>query len=901
MSMRLAIILLVLAVGGVRASAGMFDIAQLREISYDADISDNILWFAPTFDIAKLTPENIDEIEQELLQKLPKENDEKYTFLTSNVGQKFACSIPEFSPNKTDVVPPTSRNPAYYADIISASFYVTKCIQLKTNGWWRYTLCRGNYIEQTHGNKGDPDFANYLLGMFDGNFSMPDYQMSTADRLLYVEESYSSGTLCDLENHRESRSSRVKYECDVNLGSQEAYIVSVDEIRPCRYEIRVKVGSLCTLSEFLAPNQLNHDKIMCYPYIGGQNIKKMLEKHLRIADMKAFKARRFAQAKQEVAMATYRTIGITTTRLAHLLEKSQIAQAEMDYKARLYEFLLAKITLLESSEDAVASREKGLWALVDINVIPTVHTIYDSPLDMDRGNLWFYFHDRAWPKKVFPRYVKHVAIENAYFKHAMEALNKALDDQMDGRISFETLRQRFNALMTHGAQKPRWVINLHGNEVLDALKSQFFAPSYSFKSLISELFAQHRFERYIALKEDADVPFLLKGFEISEKLFQQCSRDISIMIRRGGPDILEDVHPEGFNQSEYKFIYSGLEFTRNKSGMYNVRIPDLQKYREELEANFTRLLYPVYNSLRAQYYIRNGGGIYFFLPDLEFIHQPHNPAYRFHKNLAKDLAVFAAFLSDATLFCLSGQIQMYRYNQAHVSEENSHEVFWKLFLAEARSSKEDEERIVKKMEDLLVGGGNEEMEKALKTVWNKKAEQYWMAYLKEEDARRKEEKALLDIIDDLMPQGWNQDISPMGVKFKQHDDTESMDLFDVARKFDEATAQIGKGDAPMSFEEFKRQKALKRLESPNPNEQDDGFSNEEFLNYLFNHLEKTGSDFLVASEEDLETLMANKKMIKQELEGFMDELRIQTELHAKKHAYTTKYEWNDSESDEPKN
>lgn len=57
---------------------------------------------------------------------------------------------------------------------------------------------------------GQEGYVKNILGLFDGSLKMPSYQESTDDRLLFVEETYTSGTFCDLEEYREPRMTSVR-------------------------------------------------------------------------------------------------------------------------------------------------------------------------------------------------------------------------------------------------------------------------------------------------------------------------------------------------------------------------------------------------------------------------------------------------------------------------------------------------------------------------------------------------------------------------------------------------------------------------------------------------------------------------------------------------------------------
>uniref|UniRef100_A0A1I7TMD4 PRKCSH domain-containing protein n=1 Tax=Caenorhabditis tropicalis TaxID=1561998 RepID=A0A1I7TMD4_9PELO len=160
--------IIVLFLPSVASNAGLFDLAEYRQVSYDATIGDNFLWFAQDLDLQKVTADNIDDFEKTIVKNIPDETLPNYMFVTSKGGQKFACLLPEVEDLKAAKPSRSSKNPKVYGEALAASFYVEKCITLRErSSWWSYLLCRGRTVEQTHGEQSDEGHKmddDYYLG-----------------------------------------------------------------------------------------------------------------------------------------------------------------------------------------------------------------------------------------------------------------------------------------------------------------------------------------------------------------------------------------------------------------------------------------------------------------------------------------------------------------------------------------------------------------------------------------------------------------------------------------------------------------------------------------------------------------------------------------------------------------
>lgn len=231
--------------------SGIYDVEEVRSRLYEPDISNILSGIDPSFNLSTISSKNKQSILEKIFSDLPPDDDEGYVFVKSKTGQSFACKLPVSE--ITEKPQPTSYNPKYLAELVTASFYINNCIS-KDNGWWKYKLCRGVNVKQWHGAKNEAQQVSNSLGIFLGKYSIAPYEFSTQDRLMYLEEHYEGGTLCDLHDKKSARKTAVRYECDPQLSTSEAYIDHVEEVVSCEYVITVKVGSLCSLSAFMPPN-----------------------------------------------------------------------------------------------------------------------------------------------------------------------------------------------------------------------------------------------------------------------------------------------------------------------------------------------------------------------------------------------------------------------------------------------------------------------------------------------------------------------------------------------------------------------------------------------------------------------------------------------------------------------
>uniref|UniRef100_A0A1I7WC67 PRKCSH domain-containing protein n=1 Tax=Heterorhabditis bacteriophora TaxID=37862 RepID=A0A1I7WC67_HETBA len=434
--------------------AGIYNIEEVRDITYDVDISSLPAGIDAYVDLSLLSEENMLEIQEQIMERVPKvtslvvmhkrtkfflkfqSDDPSYLFMTSKTGQRFACSLPQSDAKSNGV--PESFNPKYLAEIVAASFYVKECIQKVhysyfNMGWWTYEICRGRIIRQLHGAKNEADQVENSLGMFTGRYSMPDFQTSTPDQLLYFEEWYEGGTMCDLPDKEIPRKTSVRYQCDPLLATNEAYIDSVYEQSSCEYIFVVNVGSLCKLKPFVHPNQ--------------ERVKKYLKEIIEKKKSKESARDRLFHAMDKVKRIQRRR---TAMRRTELLKDGEVKKLKLRKELDNEYFNAATKYLADAYEarkgivppaDTVQALAQLSTMMDDIDLaycmflfskfIIVIETgiffhldDYPSDLDEDRGNIWYYFNDPTWNKSHFPKSLDYVDIMNAYFDTALEQLQK---------------------------------------------------------------------------------------------------------------------------------------------------------------------------------------------------------------------------------------------------------------------------------------------------------------------------------------------------------------------------------------------------------------------------------------------------------------------------------------------
>ncbi|KAK6028825.1 glucosidase II beta subunit-like protein [Ostertagia ostertagi] len=414
----------------VSCFSGLYDIDEVRSTLYEPDIFSVLAGIDPAFNLSTVSLQNKNTILEKILADLPTAGDKEYVFIKSKNGQNFACKMPKVQiPEK---VQSESYNPKYLAELVSASFYVKNCIS-KDNGWWNYKLCRGKDVKQWHGAKNEAQQITNSLGFFLGKYDVPTYQTSTPERLMYLEEHYEGGTLCDLPDKKSPRRTAVRYECDPQLSTSEAYIEHVEEAASCEYLITVKVGSLCSLKAFMPPNgELSRTKLCVNHLYPRKRIEKFLEDTIRKRAAKKEAAERAVKLLDILRRIQRRRAAMRRTELLRdsSVERSAL-RSYIDYEYQNASLEYIRTTLQGRLGDVPP---EGTGDVVDtltreIDDIDEVFYNFDylSERDQDAGNLWFYFHDRTWNKTHFPKSLDYVDIMNGYYNAAAKLVKSHPD------------------------------------------------------------------------------------------------------------------------------------------------------------------------------------------------------------------------------------------------------------------------------------------------------------------------------------------------------------------------------------------------------------------------------------------------------------------------------------------
>lgn len=435
--------------------SGIYDVDEVRDRLYEPDISDILSGIDPSFNLSTVSSKNKQSVLDKILLDLPSADDEGYVFVKNKNGQTFACKLPIFQ--VAEKSQPTSYNPKYLAELVTASFYIKNCIS-KDNGWWKYKLCRGVDVKQWHGAKNEAEQISNSLGIFFGKYSISPYDFSTQDRLMYLEEHYEGGTLCDLHDKKTPRKTAVRYECDPQLSTSEAYIDHIEEVVSCEYVITVKVGSLCSLSAFMPPNLIRSKSIVCQPFVSKVAIENFLEGIIRKKAVKANAAKRASQAMDYMRRIQRRRASMRRTELLRdsSLQKSALrAQIDREYQAAVKEYITFAIEArlgFDVQQNSVDTVQMLSREIDDIDRV-FYSFDYESERDQDAGNLWYYFHDNLWNKTHFPKSLNYVDIMNSYFTSASAMLKQLPNTALSLRLFPLLHRNPWNAkenLLLHG-------------------------------------------------------------------------------------------------------------------------------------------------------------------------------------------------------------------------------------------------------------------------------------------------------------------------------------------------------------------------------------------------------------------------------------------------------------------
>ncbi|EYC27533.1 hypothetical protein Y032_0009g782 [Ancylostoma ceylanicum] len=440
----------------VLSSSGLYDIEEVRNTLYEPDISSVLSGIDPSFNLTTVSLNNKESILKKIYEDLPARDDKRYIFIKSKTGQNFACKLPKVEPPKKPQE--TSYNPKYLAELVSASFYIKNCIS-KDLGWWKYKLCRGIDVKQWHGAKNEAEQVTNSLGIFLGKYAVPPFQTSTPDRLMYLEEQYEGGTLCDLPDKKSARKTSVRYECDPQLSTSEAYIDQVEEAASCEYLITVKVGSLCSLSSFMPPNLNQANEIICQPFVSKEAIEKFLEDTIRKKTAQEEATKLAHDALNMVRRIQRRRASMRRIELMKetAAEKAALrAHIDKEYNDAVEKYISIAVTARMGDPIDGEALQSVTKLSREVDDIDRVFYAYDyaSIRDQEAGNLWYYFHDPTWNKTHFPKSLDWVDTMNAYYKAASKLLSEHANYSLVQQL-FPLLNKnpwnRHENLLLHGA------------------------------------------------------------------------------------------------------------------------------------------------------------------------------------------------------------------------------------------------------------------------------------------------------------------------------------------------------------------------------------------------------------------------------------------------------------------
>ncbi|CAI4231757.1 unnamed protein product [Auanema sp. JU1783] len=403
----------------LKVSLCNYNIKEVRNTFYEVSLNNEVYELDSSVSLEKLNEEDLKNVAQSIWKKNVEQSNTQR--IISKTGQSFTCSIPKIIYETDEPGAAESYNPKYLSEVVSASFYVGRCIILDL-GWWKYEVCHGKSIKQEHGTRGDAEYASNSLGYFSGRYEMPDFVQSSKERLLYFEEIYDGGTPCDLADNNVMRKTALRFECDPKLDTSAAYISDVQELSSCNYRIVVKVGSLCKLKPFIIPKKSNAQSIKCTPTVTEEDLvlylrdkvteiknKKKGEKLLQDVSLELMSIKRRKSAAERTSISrlpkfqTERMIEINT-RMDDIFER---------YFNYSYYVQNGKMP----DEDAM----KSLRTLATImGGVEIAYTDFLSESDQNQAYLWHFFHDPYWPKYDYPFSLEYVDIANEYYNHVLK-------------------------------------------------------------------------------------------------------------------------------------------------------------------------------------------------------------------------------------------------------------------------------------------------------------------------------------------------------------------------------------------------------------------------------------------------------------------------------------------------
>ncbi|ESW99371.1 hypothetical protein KL918_005363 [Ogataea parapolymorpha] len=147
-----------------------------------------------------------------------------------------------------------------------------KCLYQSSSDYWKYCFCLDGNITQFRGFKKlfgvstdtsliDPEKPFFTLGSFE-NANKKDYTnfnlVSNYDGPIYLEQTIGGGDICDKTGKQ--RLSTIRYRCDETYPG--AKLLSVREIKTCRYEVQVYLPEICS-SPLFKSRPSKQEQVLC--------------------------------------------------------------------------------------------------------------------------------------------------------------------------------------------------------------------------------------------------------------------------------------------------------------------------------------------------------------------------------------------------------------------------------------------------------------------------------------------------------------------------------------------------------------------------------------------------------------------------------------------------------------
>ncbi|CAI5446055.1 unnamed protein product [Caenorhabditis angaria] len=391
---------------------------EFQSVSYNFEEHNDPFWFYPgieneVFNKWKFSQSEYNTMYDKIIEKwptIPENEEDKVLIITNHERRKLYCIIPDWKKELEEKKLNSSLNPTSLRTLIDATFYVEDCISIEDEEWV-YTLCGGSsHLTMEQKTRGSVKAKKNNLHISHRRLNFPnDLSESTYDKLFYVEESFSSHLNCEFGNGNGRWKAHVRYQCNPNLESYQAKIVSITYRNLCEFVVLVDVRTLCVFKPFLPPQRRNILKIPCHSYIA----KDELMEYLIARETRNQRVQSFWENAKIPCKIWY---GIRRTEYFTLDQKlidlrqwarEKCAFAEYEYNtdnSKFSHFLQTNLT------DFLMNSRPQFYDYIS----------YENVIDEDNGNLWYYFNHRDWDKLLFPRTLEHVAMSQFMIDDAFE-------------------------------------------------------------------------------------------------------------------------------------------------------------------------------------------------------------------------------------------------------------------------------------------------------------------------------------------------------------------------------------------------------------------------------------------------------------------------------------------------